>query len=66
MVEGGASLAASSDLSPAELADRVASPGGMTREGLNVLDHDQALHRLLVETLRATRDRGAALSAGSN
>ncbi len=66
MVEGGAALAAGSDLSPAELADRVASPGGMTREGLNVLDHEQALHKLLVETLRATRDRGAALSAGSD
>ncbi|MEL6529958.1 MAG: pyrroline-5-carboxylate reductase dimerization domain-containing protein [Pseudomonadota bacterium] len=66
MVEGGAALAASSDLSPAELADRVASPGGMTREGLNVLDRDRTLHKLLVETLRATRDRGAELSAGSN
>lgn len=65
MVEGGAALAAASDLSPGELADKVASPGGMTREGLNVLDRDQALHRLLVETLRATRDRGAALSAGN-
>lgn len=66
MVEGGAALAASSDLSPGELADRVASPGGMTREGLNVLDHEQALHRLLVETLRATRDRGAVLSEGND
>ncbi len=66
MVEGGAALAAASELSPGELADRVASPGGMTREGLNVLDRDKALHRLLVETLRATRDRGAALSAGSD
>lgn len=66
MVEGGAALAAVSDLSPGELADRVASPGGMTREGLTVLDRDEALHRLLVDTLRATRDRGAALSAGSD
>ncbi|MDJ0641872.1 MAG: pyrroline-5-carboxylate reductase dimerization domain-containing protein [Erythrobacter sp.] len=66
MVEGGAALAAASDLSPGELAERVASPGGMTREGLNVLDDNRALHNLLVETLRATRDRGAALSAGSN
>ena len=65
-VDGASSLAAGADVSPGELADRVASPGGMTREGLNALDRDNALHRLLVETLRATRDRGAALSAGSD
>lgn len=65
MVEGAASLAAQADVAPAELADRVASPGGMTREGLNVLDHDEALFALLTETLRKTRDRGAELSANS-
>lgn len=63
-VEGASALAAGADLSPGELADRVASPGGMTREGLNVLDRDGALVKLLAETLRATRDRGAELSAG--
>lgn len=63
-VEGAAALAAASDASPATLADRVASPGGMTREGLNVLDADEALRRLLADTLRATRDKGAALSRG--
>jgi len=62
MVEGAAALAASADASPAALADRVASPGGMTREGLNVLDKDGALLDLMTATLRATRDRGAALS----
>lgn len=62
MVEGAAALAAGADVSPRELADRVASPGGMTREGLNVLDKNEALLSLLTETLRATRDRGAALS----
>jgi pyrroline-5-carboxylate reductase len=61
-VEGAAALAAAADTSPAVLADRVASPGGMTREGLNVLDDGAALRRLLTETLRATRDKGAALS----
>ncbi|MEP0191583.1 MAG: pyrroline-5-carboxylate reductase [Erythrobacter sp.] len=65
MVEGAASLAARADVAPAELADRVASPGGMTREGLNVLDDDKALFALLTETLRKTRDRGAELSANS-
>lgn len=63
-VEGAAALAASSDVSPATLADRVASPGGMTREGLNVLDKDDALRSLLAATLAATRDKGAALSRG--
>ncbi|MCL9983128.1 MAG: NAD(P)-binding domain-containing protein [Erythrobacter sp.] len=63
-VDGAAALAATADVGPATLADRVASPGGMTREGLNVLDEGAALHRLLVETLRATRDKGAALSKG--
>jgi pyrroline-5-carboxylate reductase len=63
-VEGAAALAAASDASPATLADRVASPGGMTREGLNVLDEGAALRRLLAATLAATRDKGAALSQG--
>lgn len=64
-VEGAAALAAASDASPATLADRVASPGGMTREGLNVLDDAAALRRLLTATLAATRDKGAALAKGS-
>lgn len=62
MVEGAASLAAAADVTPGELADRVASPGGMTREGMNVLDEGDALRRLLAETLRATADKGAALA----
>jgi pyrroline-5-carboxylate reductase len=61
-VEGAAALAAASAASPATLADQVASPGGMTREGLNVLDEDATLRRLLARTLAATRDKGAALS----
>lgn len=61
-VEGAAALAAASDDGPATLADRVASPGGMTREGLDVLDDGGALRRLLTATLRATAEKGAALS----
>jgi pyrroline-5-carboxylate reductase len=34
----------------------------MTREGMDVLDRDDALRRLLAETLRAAADKGAALS----
>lgn len=66
MVDGAASLAAGADVSPGDLADRVASPGGMTREGLDVLDADDALKTLLTRTLKATSDRGAELSAGGN
>ena len=62
MVEGAALLAGGAEMSPGELADRVASPGGMTREGINVLDADDALASLLTRALAATRDRGTALS----
>jgi pyrroline-5-carboxylate reductase len=62
-VSGAGVSAALSPQSPADMADAVASKGGMTREGLDVLDRDQALERLLVETLRAARDRGKALAA---
>jgi pyrroline-5-carboxylate reductase len=65
MVEGSAALAAASADTPARLADRVASKGGMTREGLDVLDADGALVGLLEQTLRAARDRGAELAAAA-
>lgn len=63
-VRGAASMAAHSADSPAELADRVASPGGMTREGLNVMDADDRMTRLMADTLRAARDRGDAMARG--
>ena len=63
MVEGAATLASESEFSPGKLADRVASPGGMTREGMDVLDDGKALEKLLVSTLRATADKGAELAA---
>lgn len=59
---GAAVTALRSDQSPAALADAVASPGGMTREGMNVLDADDRLIALLTDTLRAARDRGAELA----
>jgi pyrroline-5-carboxylate reductase len=64
-VEGAAAMAAGADASPAVLADRVASPGGSTREGLNVLDREDALNALLAETLSAARDRNAELAAAA-
>ena len=63
MVEGAVALAAEAPYSPGELADRVASPGGMTREGMNVLDDDKALEKLLVSMLKATADKGSELAA---
>jgi len=62
MVEGAAALAAGSPHSPGELADRVASPGGTTRAGLDVLDADGRLARLMCDTLRAARDRSAEMT----
>lgn len=62
-VEGAALLAAGADVSPAALAEQVASPRGSTREGLNVLDRDDALVRLLTETLRAAAERNTELAA---
>lgn len=61
-VQGASTLAAGSEVSPAVLADRVASPGGMTREGMNVLDEEDRLLSLLTEALRAARDRGEAIA----
>lgn len=63
-VQGASTLATQSSESPGVLADRVASPGGMTRKGMDVLDHDDALVRLLTDTLRAARDRGVEMAAG--
>lgn len=62
---GSAAMAAASDESPATLADRVASPGGSTREGLNVLDRDGALVRLMTETLAASTRRNAKMAAAA-
>ncbi len=62
MVGGGAALAASSPHPPGELARRVASPGGTTQAGLDVLDADGALARLVHATLKAAADRSAEMA----
>jgi len=62
-VEGAAAMAAGSPDPPGTLADRVASPGGSTRQGLNVLDRDDALVRLMTETLQAAERRGREMAA---
>lgn len=64
-VEGGALLAAQSADTPAMLADKVASPGGSTRTGLDVLDADAALVQLLTATLAASQRRNAEMAAAA-
>jgi pyrroline-5-carboxylate reductase len=64
-VAGAAAMAAGSAETPGTLADRVASPGGSTREGLNVLDTDGALRNLIEATLKASFDRNRAMAAAA-
>lgn len=61
-VEGAAALAAASEESPEQLADRVASPGGSTRAGLNVLDEEEALNALVRRTLEASLRRSLEMA----
>lgn len=62
-VEGAAMSVATGTSSPAAMADAVASKGGMTRQGLDVLDRPDGLAALLAQTLRAAQLRGAELAA---
>lgn len=64
-VAGSGAMAAGAELSPVALADRVASPGGSTREGLNVLDRDGALADLLRRTLAASAKRNGEMAAAA-
>jgi pyrroline-5-carboxylate reductase len=64
-VDGAGAMAIGADAPPAVLADRVASPGGSTREGLNVLDADDALKRLMAETLTASERRNREMAAAA-
>ena len=65
MVEGAGALASASPHSPGELARRVASPGGTTEAGLQALDADAALARLVTATLKAAADRSAEMAAAA-
>ena len=62
-LEGAAVMAADADAPPATLADRVASPGGSTRQGLNVLDRADGLVALLTDTLAASARRNREMAA---
>lgn len=61
MVGAGRMLIAS-DTSAGEMARRVASPGGVTLAGLAVLDADDALARLMADTLAAAGARSAEMA----
>lgn len=62
-VEGASALAAASEHSPGELARRVASPGGVTQVGLDILDKGNALSALVEDTLRGARERSVQMAA---
>jgi pyrroline-5-carboxylate reductase len=62
-VEGAGLLAAAADVGPGQLAERVASPGGSTRKGLEMLDAGDALKALLTETIAASTRRNAEMAA---
>ena len=61
MVRGAAELAHQSVETPAQLAERVASPGGTTRAALDVFDADGALDRLVSEAMAAAARRSVEL-----
>ncbi len=61
MVRGAAELAHASPETPAQLAERVASPGGTTRAALNVFDADDALDRLVADAMAAAAKRSVEL-----
>lgn len=65
MAEGAAALAAASPETPAQLAKRVASPGGTTEAGLDVLDAEEGLRALMLRTLAASRARSEEMAAAA-
>lgn len=61
-VAGTALMAEATGEAMGEVALRVASPKGTTEAGLAVLDAEQALDRLIAETIEAAARRGAELA----
>lgn len=62
MVDGAAKLAATSDDNPGVLASQVASPNGVTRKGLDVLDEDDRINRLMQDVLQAAMERNREMA----
>lgn len=65
MVQGAADLAMASPHDPGELARRVASPGGTTQAGLDVLDDNGAVQALMQATLNAAEKRSREMAAAT-
>lgn len=65
-VAGAGAYAAQASEEPAALAERVASPGGSTRKGLDMLDAGEALVRLIADTLAASAAHNAVLARGAD
>ena len=63
--EGAAALMLAEGTDPETLARQVTSRGGTTEAGLDVLDADGALDRLLAETLEAARRRSLEMAAAA-
>lgn len=59
---GASALLDDSGEKPAALVSKVASKGGTTQAGLDVIDQDGQLAALFTNVLRAARDRGRELS----
>jgi pyrroline-5-carboxylate reductase len=62
MAQGAASLAAASPETPQQLARRVASPGGTTEAGLNLLDEEEGLKALMLRALAASKRRSEEMA----
>jgi len=62
MAEGAGALAVAAMDTPARLARRVASPGGTTEAGLEVLDAEDGLGPLMLRALEASRDRSVEMA----
>lgn len=64
-VEGAGMLAARSGEDCGTLADRVASPGGSTRKGLDVMDAEGALNQLIEAVIAAAVARNREMAAAA-
>jgi len=62
MVGGAATLASASKYDSGTLANQVASPGGVTRKGLDVLDDDGRVNALFHDVLKAAMERNIEMA----
>lgn len=64
-IAGAGDQARDSGIAPAEMARRVASPGGSTQKGLDRLDADGALNTLMQDTIAAAIARNREMAAAA-